>query len=155
MVIRFDIGLNICYLLFITVKRLISQILAGILGLYLAIRFIPDVEFIDPWRWEILIFAGIVLGLINFFIKPVLKIITLPLRIFTFGLFSLIINMGMVWIVARIFSQLKIFTILSIAYPLPHAPKSSVTGFFTSRTGYLKSIILHVSGRVSLPGLSE
>jgi len=114
LVIRFDIGLNICYLLFITVKRLISQILAGILGLYLAIRFIPDVEFIDPWRWEILIFAGIVLGLINFFIKPVLKIITLPLRIFTFGLFSLIINMGMVWIVARIFSQLKISTILSL-----------------------------------------
>jgi len=94
------------------VKRLISQILAGISGLYLAIRFIPKVEFAGSW--QILILAGIVLGLINFFIKPVLKIIALPLRIFTFGLFSLIINMGMVWIVARLFPQLKISTILSL-----------------------------------------
>lgn len=93
-------------------KRLISQILAGILGLYLAIQFIPDVEFTGPW--QILILAGLVLGLINFFIKPVLKIVTLPLRIFTFGLFSLIINMGMIWIVARIFPQLEISTILSL-----------------------------------------
>ena len=100
------------FAIFRIVKRLISQILAGILGLYLAIRFIPGVEFAGSW--QILILAGIVLGLINFFIKPVFKIITLPLRIFTFGLFSLVINMGMVWIVARLFPQLEISTILSL-----------------------------------------
>ena len=100
------------FAIFRIVKRLISQILAGILGLYLAIRFIPEVEFTGSW--QILILAGIVLGLINFFLKPVLKTITLPLRIFTFGLFSLVINMGMVWIVARFFHQLKISTILSL-----------------------------------------
>jgi putative membrane protein len=94
------------------VKRLISQILAGILGFYLAIRFIPDVEFTGSW--QILILAGLVLGLINFFLKPILKIITLPIRIFTFGLFSLVINMGMIWVIAHFFPQLKIFTILSL-----------------------------------------
>jgi putative membrane protein len=94
------------------VKRLISQILAGILGLYLAIKFIPDVKFAGSWQF--LFLAGLVLGLINFFIKPILKIITLPIRIFTFGLFSLIINMGMVWLVTLFFPQLKFVTFLSL-----------------------------------------
>ena len=93
-------------------KRLISQILAGILGLYLAIEFIPDVKFAGPWQF--LVLAGLVLGLINFFIKPILKIVALPLRIFTFGLFSLVINMGMIWIVARFFPKLKISTIFAL-----------------------------------------
>jgi putative membrane protein len=94
------------------VKRLISQILAGILGLYLARRFIPDVKFTGSVKF--LLLAGLVLGLINFFIKPILKVITLPLRIFTFGLFSLVINIGMIWIVTRFFPQLKISTILAL-----------------------------------------
>jgi putative membrane protein len=93
-------------------KRLILQIIAGILGLWLAIRFIPNVEFADSW--QILILAGLILGLINFFIKPVVKIITLPLRILTFGLFGLVINMGIVWIVTIIFPELKISGILPL-----------------------------------------
>jgi len=94
------------------VKRLISQILAGILGLYLAIRFFPrDIKFTGSWQF--LVLAGLALGLINFFIKPILKTITLPIRIFTFGLFSLVINMGMIWIVTRFFPQLKISTIFA------------------------------------------
>jgi len=94
------------------VRRLILQIIAGILGIWLAIRFIPRVEFADSW--QILILAGLVLGLINFFIKPILKIITLPLRILTFGLFGLVINMGMLWIVTLVFPKLKISGILPL-----------------------------------------
>ena len=35
---------------------------------------------------------AVVLGVINIFIKPLIKIITLPLTILTLGLFSLVIN---------------------------------------------------------------
>jgi len=94
------------------VKRLISQILAGILGLYLAIRFISDVEFAGSW--QILILAGSVLGLINFFLKPILKFITLPLRILTFGLFTFLINIGIIFFIDLIFPQLKIPGILNL-----------------------------------------
>lgn len=93
-------------------KRLILQITAGILGLWLAIRFVPRVEFAG--HWQILILAGLILGLINFFIKPIVKIITLPLRILTFGLFGLIINIGIVWIVTIVFPELKISGVLSL-----------------------------------------
>lgn len=87
-------------------SRLIFHIIAGILGLWLAIRFVPGVKFEGEFKY--LILAGSLLGLINFFIKPVLKAITLPLRIITLGLFNWIINMAIIWIVDVIFPELII-----------------------------------------------
>jgi len=84
--------------------RLFLQIVAGILGIWLAARYVPGVEFVG--NWQALVLAGVILGLINFFIKPILKVITLPLRIITFGLFGLVINMLMVWMVSLVFSEL-------------------------------------------------
>jgi putative membrane protein len=86
-------------------RKLVIQILTGILGLWLATKFIEGVE-LKTGDLKILVLAGLILGLINFFIKPILKIITLPLRILTFGLFGLIINMGIIWVVSKIFPAL-------------------------------------------------
>ena len=82
------------------------QIVAGIVGIWLAIRYVPGVELIESGGWQTLVLAGVILGLINFFIKPILKVITLPLRMVTFGLFGLIINILMIWMVSFIFPEL-------------------------------------------------
>lgn len=82
------------------------QIVAGILGIFLAQKYVPGVVF--SGNWQTLALAGLVLGILNFFIKPILKVITLPLKILTFGLFGLVINMLMVWIVDIIFPELVI-----------------------------------------------
>jgi putative membrane protein len=44
------------------------------------------------WRW--LVF-GAVIGAINAFIKPVVKLLALPVRILTLGLFTLVINVAL------------------------------------------------------------
>ena len=80
--------------------KLIFQIIAGILGFWLAVKFVPGVELTGSLKTLVLV--GTILGLINFFIKPILKLITLPLKILTFGLFSLVINILIVWVVADI-----------------------------------------------------
>ena len=46
--------------------------------------------------------TAIVLGLINAVIKPVLKLLTLPLTIMTLGLFSLVINARLIILTARL-----------------------------------------------------
>jgi len=100
--------------------KLFFHIFSGILGLFLAlklsesqtVKFIYGIEFTGPIQ-TILITGGIV-GLLNFFIKPVLKVIFLPLRIITFGFFSLIINMVLVWIAVDILSPIKIIGILPL-----------------------------------------
>ena len=92
--------------------KLIIQIIAGVASLWLAAKFVPKVDFVGDLQY--LFLAGGFLGIINFFIKPILKIITLPLKILTFGLFSLVINMAMVWIVDIFFPELIIQGIIPL-----------------------------------------
>lgn len=96
-------------------RKLIIQIITGILGIWLATKFIKGVE-LENNNIKILLLAGFILGLINFFIKPILKVITLPLRIITFGLFGLIINMGIIRAVDYMFSELTISGILPLFF---------------------------------------
>jgi len=81
-------------------RNLVLQILAGCLGIWLATQWITGVSFKGPFY--ILLIAGFILGLINFFIKPILNFIAFPLKVLTFGLFSLVINMGIVWLVVDV-----------------------------------------------------
>ncbi len=46
--------------------------------------------------------VGVVLGLLNSFIKPILIILTIPITIFTLGLFLLVINIIIVKIAASL-----------------------------------------------------
>lgn len=100
--------------------RLFWQIVVGILGIFLGVRFVPGVFLKIPpegaiflgikltQEWQVLVLIGVVLGLVNFFIKPILKIVTLPLRILTFGLLGLVINMLLIWAVDIFFLELVI-----------------------------------------------
>ena len=42
--------------------------------------------------WQTLIVSAIILSLINIYLKPIIKIIMLPVNFFTLGLFTLFIN---------------------------------------------------------------
>jgi len=46
-------------------------------------------------------FTAIILALVNLIIRPIVKVLTLPINILTLGLFSLIINAAMLWIVVH------------------------------------------------------
>ncbi|MDR0308349.1 MAG: phage holin family protein [Coriobacteriales bacterium] len=45
-----------------------------------------------------LVFSAI-LALINSFVKPILKVLTLPINILTLGLFALVLNTGLIYLV--------------------------------------------------------
>jgi len=46
--------------------------------------------------------AALVLGIVNAVIRPVILILTLPLNILTLGLFTLVVNAGMLYLVASV-----------------------------------------------------
>lgn len=113
------------------IPGLLLQIFSGILGLGLAIRFVSGVEFTGSL--QTLFWAGVILGLINFFIKPVVKLITWPLRILTFGLFTIVINMALVWTVDILFPELIIEGVISL--------------FWTTVIVWTLSILLSILGK--------
>lgn len=93
-------------------RNFLTKIVSGVLGLWIAVNFVPGVDFSGSLK--ALAIAGCLLGLINFFIKPVLKTITLPLRMLTLGLFGLIINMAMVWAIDIFYTELVILGIVPL-----------------------------------------
>lgn len=50
--------------------------------------------------WGVALVAGLVLGFINMFIKPVLSLLTIPINIITLGLFGLVLNAILFWAAA-------------------------------------------------------
>ena len=66
-------------------------------GLALAAWIIPGVEVTGPGS---LLFAAILIGVVNGFLRPLVIFLTLPLTIVSFGLFLLVINAGMFGLVA-------------------------------------------------------
>jgi putative membrane protein len=67
------------------------------LGLWLATAWISGVSIDTP---STLILAGILLGVVNSIVRPIAILLTLPMTILTLGLFLLVINAGMVALVA-------------------------------------------------------
>jgi len=114
-------------ILYKKMKRLLSQVIAAAIGLWLATLFVPGVivrtypssnffGFSLTAQWEIFLVLGIVLGLLNYFLKPLLKALSLPLEIISLGLFTIVINMGLIWILDMMFDEISIPLILPLLY---------------------------------------
>src|SRR3989338_5945341 len=95
-------------------RNFFTKIVSGVLGLWVAVNFVPGVDFTGSLKS--LAIAGVLLGLVNFFIKPILKIVTLPIRMLTLGLFGLIINMAMVWAIDIFYPELVIVGIMPLLW---------------------------------------
>lgn len=68
-----------------------------VLVLWVADALVDSMHFDGP---EALLLGGLVFGLVNTFLKPLLLILTLPIAVLTLGLFVLVLNTGLLYFVA-------------------------------------------------------
>lgn len=77
-------------------------------ALFVAVWIVPGLEFSfgpeDSW-WKFLLVAFI-FGLVNTFVRPILRILTFPISIMTLGLFLIVINALMLLLTDAISDQL-------------------------------------------------
>ena len=78
----------------------IVGLLANVLGLYLANLWVAGFGVKGGWKEYII--AGIVLGLLNLIVRPLLKLITFPLIVVSLGLFLIVINALILWLAAQL-----------------------------------------------------
>src|SRR6266702_6763771 len=69
----------------------------------------PMVDGIDTDNWQGLLVATLVLGLLNAFLRPLLLLLSLPLVVVTLGLFTLVVNAVLLYMVG----QMKFFHVRS------------------------------------------
>jgi len=78
-------------------KGILLRTLITMLGLFLASAIIPGVTISGTSGF---VFAAILLGLVNAFIRPIALLLTLPITLITLGLFLFVVNAAMFGLVA-------------------------------------------------------
>jgi putative membrane protein len=87
------------------IRALVQVVLNGI-GLLVAAYLVPGVHYEGGLVY--LLLAGVVIGLINLLVKPLVTLLSLPLVVLTLGLFFLVINGAMLWLAAKLLSGLSV-----------------------------------------------
>jgi putative membrane protein len=84
----------------------IIQILVNAAALWVAVQ-ITEMDFTGAEAWQFLLVA-VIFSLVNTFIRPILRIITLPITAVTLGLFLIVINALMLLLTGWISDQLDL-----------------------------------------------
>ena len=81
-------------------NKFILRWIINAVALFLAVRFVPGVHL--QGSWVSIIWLALIFGLINAFLRPLLKLLTCPLIVLTLGLFTLLINTFLFWLTGQI-----------------------------------------------------
>jgi putative membrane protein len=85
---------------------LVIRLVINAVAVFLAINFVPGAAF-DGEIWKLILVAAVI-GLVNAYLRPIVKLLALPLNLMTFGLVGLVINAAMVMVAAAISDNLKL-----------------------------------------------
>lgn len=118
--------------------NLLKPIIVTGLTLLALAWFLPTVNYLD---WSTLLIASVVLTLLQKIARPVLNILLLPINIVTLGLFSVVINVSLLWLATYLVPGFSIepmilmgvelnafFTLLVVSF---------LIGFFQSLIGFI------------------
>lgn len=84
----------------------IVQILINAAALYAAVYVVGGIDFVGEW-WKLLLVA-LAFSLLNTYVRPILRILTLPISVLTLGLFLIVINAVMLLVTSAISDQLQL-----------------------------------------------
>jgi len=90
------------------IKRLSITWVFNTIALFVATWLLSGLSYGSDW-WALLV-AGLVFTLVNFFLKPVLTILSIPFIIVTLGIFYLLINVFMLYLTRWIVPAFTIAT---------------------------------------------
>jgi putative membrane protein len=107
-------------------------------GLWIATRWVNGIRIDDA---ATLVLAGALLGIINAIVRPIAIVLTLPITILTLGLFLLVVNAGMVALVAALLPGFHIFGGFWAAFG---------TALIVSITGWIGSWLIGPRGKIDV-----
>lgn len=90
-------------------RRFIFHLLANAIAFLLADLVLAGVDFSDN-LWVVFV-AVLVFGFVNSFIKPVVILLSLPAIVFSLGIFYLVVNGLMIWLVSALVPGFEIVSL--------------------------------------------
>ena len=116
----------------------VLRALVSALGLWIATRWVSGIR-IDTAGT--LVLAGVLLGVVNAIVRPVLIILTLPITILSLGLFLLVVNTAMVALVAWMLPGFHIYGGFWSAF---------ATALIVWITGWIGSLLIGPRGKIDV-----
>jgi putative membrane protein len=86
-------------------KDFLKRWIISTLAVLVAEKIVPGISY-D--RWDDLVIATLVLGILNTVVRPLLLLLSLPLVVLTLGLFTLFINAGLLLLVAALLPGFRV-----------------------------------------------
>ena len=118
-------------------RGFVIRVVIVAIGLWVASKLVPGVEINDAWS---LLWAALLLGIVNAIVRPVVIILTLPLTILTLGLFLLVINAAMLSLVAWMLDGMTVAGFWSAFFG----------AIVISITGWIASALISDHGKVEV-----
>ena len=99
---------DLAYLLYnvATMMGIIGRILINSIALVAAAWMVPGMHLTSDWVGIVIV--AVIFGLVNTLIKPMIKLLILPLILLTFGLFAVLVNTAMLSFTAWITDYLAL-----------------------------------------------
>lgn len=113
-------------------KQLIIRLAANGLGIWISAELIAGISY--GGDWVVLAVATLIFSLVNALLRPILVLLTLPAIILTLGLFTLLINGFLLWLVTWLYPAFSIDTFgaavvaVIIIWVVNHAVNTIVPG---------------------------
>ena len=86
--------------------RFLVRLLVNAAALWVATRLVPGVTYSDAGGWLPFMGVALVFGVVNTFIGPVVKILSIPFILVTLGFFLLVLNGLLLWLTSSLSSAL-------------------------------------------------
>jgi putative membrane protein len=85
---------------------LLIRLVINAVALYAAAQIVPGVHFTRPDDWQTVILVALIFGVINALIRPLALLVTCLINVVTLGLFTLVVNAGMLWVTSEAAARL-------------------------------------------------
>jgi putative membrane protein len=125
---------------------LLVKVLINAVGVFIAVQFVPQINFAFGDDWWKLGAVALILALVNTYLKPILKLLSLPITLLSMGLFAFVLNAALLLLVAFVSTQLKLgFTIGG--FPPDFTADSAIGAFLGSIVISIVSVVLGMLDR--------
>ncbi len=101
------------------IKKIIIGVVLNAVALYAVTYFLTDIQYTGGIVFFLI--AGFIIGFLNVFVKPLMKLLSFPIMLLTVGLFSLVINAIIFWLTMKVvngihFSDVSVIIQSSVTY---------------------------------------
>lgn len=90
-------------------KKILFGIILNAVALYAVTYFLADIKYTGGVLFFVM--GGVIIGVLNTFVKPLMKVLSFPLMLMTVGLFSLVINAVIFWLTMKVVSGIHFYDI--------------------------------------------